>query len=96
MLTITAVALLVSGCVEAERRYVNENVSQNIIILKHDRFELSDKGSVWVGEYTENESSITLIMSPPFPSIKLKKSGRNLIYEYGKKTAVFVPQPQMG
>ena len=82
---------LLSGCVEEERTYYNEDNPSNTFTLKSDgTYQLISEGYMWVGKYDENEDTLILRMDPPLPSVVLQKNGKNWSYTRNHETSLFI------
>lgn len=91
LIAIMILATLLSGCIEKERRYYNEDNPNNTFTLKTDgTYELISEGYVWTGKYDESENTLILHLEPPLPSVILNKNGKNWSYTRNNETSLFI------
>lgn len=93
LMVILILVALLSGCIDKERIYYNQDVANDTLTLKTDgKYELIVEGRMWIGEYEESEDTLILRMQSPFPSFVLHKEGENWRYTNGKSTDLWIPK----
>jgi hypothetical protein len=91
VIVILILVALLSGCIDKERSYYNEDNPNNTFTLKTDgSYQLVSEGYVWIGKYDESEDTLILHLEPPLPSVVLNKNGTNWSYTRNDETSMFV------